>query len=219
MARRIARRLLAARIVVGHDHAVGVRGGDAAHLGPLARIAIAAAAEQRDQAAAGVRPQRVERLAERIGGMGVVDEHLRALRMARDPLQAAPHAAQPLERPDRGRRIGAAGDHQAQGREHVHRLEITDQAEADPMRPAIEGEPEVLAQMVRDLSVQPQPLGPAAVIEHADPAAAAELGERRVFRLIGVEHGDTLGRQELAEQAALGGQVVGEALVIIEVVA
>ena len=51
------------------------------------------------------------------------------------------------------------------------------------------------------------------------PRVAADLGQRRVLRLIGVEHGDTLGRQELAEQPALGRQVSGEAAVIIEVVA
>ena len=61
------RRLLAARVVVGHEHSVRSRGGDAAHLGALARIAIATATEQRDQAAGGMGAQRTQGLIERIG--------------------------------------------------------------------------------------------------------------------------------------------------------
>ena len=48
---RIAVGPLAARIVVGDDHHVGFLNGDAAHDRPLARVAIAAAAEHADQAA------------------------------------------------------------------------------------------------------------------------------------------------------------------------
>ena len=47
------RRLLAARIVVGHQGEVGQPRGDLAHHRPLAAIAIAAAAEHHDQLAAG----------------------------------------------------------------------------------------------------------------------------------------------------------------------
>ena len=87
------------------------------------------------------------------------------------------------------------------------------------MLPAIEGDPYLLPVTVRHLELQLQPLGPPSVIEHRDAAAAADLGQRRVLRLIGVEHGDTFGRQQLAEQPALGRQVLGETAVIIEVIA
>ena len=72
---------------------------------------------------------------------------------------------------------------------------------------------------IRRLGAKPQPLGPPPIVEHADAATAADRGQRRVLRLIGIEHGGTFRRQELAEQPALGGQVVSEAAVIIEVVA
>src|SRR5216684_5980408 len=41
--------LLAARIVAGHDHAIGQSRRDSSHLGPLASVAIAAAAEYAHQ--------------------------------------------------------------------------------------------------------------------------------------------------------------------------
>ena len=42
-------RILAARVVGGHDHVVGALHGDGAHHGPLAAVAVAAGAEDADQ--------------------------------------------------------------------------------------------------------------------------------------------------------------------------
>ena len=53
-----------------------------AHHRPLARIAVAAGAEHHDQAAGHIGPQRLERLGERVGLVGVVDEDRRAVLLA-----------------------------------------------------------------------------------------------------------------------------------------
>ena len=74
--------VFAARIVVGDDDAVGLGGGDGAHQGPLAAVAVAAGAEHHDEPAAGVGPQRLERLGERIGLVRIVDEDRRAAVLA-----------------------------------------------------------------------------------------------------------------------------------------
>ena len=59
--------ILAARIVVGNDDAVGMLGRDRAHQGTLAGIAVATGAEHHDELALGVRPQRLQRLASASG--------------------------------------------------------------------------------------------------------------------------------------------------------
>src|SRR5260370_32819317 len=59
--------LLRARVIVGDDDDIGAARRDLAHLRPLARVAIAAAAEDDDQALAHEGAKRRERLFERIG--------------------------------------------------------------------------------------------------------------------------------------------------------
>ncbi len=77
-----AHRILAARVVGGDQHAIGTAGGGGAHQRALRWIAIAAGAENHDEAAAalrGERTQRVEHFLERIGCVRVIDDHERAL--------------------------------------------------------------------------------------------------------------------------------------------
>src|SRR6185437_13722513 len=75
--------LFAAWIVVGDDDAVGILRRNAAHDRALAGVAVAAGAEHHHQLADGVRPQRFERLLERVRLVGVVDEYRRAVFGAR----------------------------------------------------------------------------------------------------------------------------------------
>ena len=49
--------------------------GDGAHQRPLRAIAIAAAAEHRDQPAGRERPRRLEQVLQRVVGVRVVDDH------------------------------------------------------------------------------------------------------------------------------------------------
>ena len=70
--------IFAARIVVGDDGEIGLGDGDLAHLGALALVAVAAAAEHHDEPVLDIGTQGVERLGERVGRMGIVDEDRRA---------------------------------------------------------------------------------------------------------------------------------------------
>ena len=67
-------RILAAGVVRRHDGVVGLE-GLAPHDGALARVAVAAAAEHADRASGRERDDGAERLLERVGRVGVVDEH------------------------------------------------------------------------------------------------------------------------------------------------
>ena len=118
--------VLGARIVVGHDRHIGEAGRSRAHHRPLARIAVAAAAEHQDEAAAHEWPQGRERFLERIGLVGVIDEHRRAADLA-DTLQASRRAAQLLHRMKH--RVGFAASRDAEpGRDQrVRDLEVAGQ--------------------------------------------------------------------------------------------
>ena len=117
-----APRVLGARVVGGEDDEVAAPCGGLAHERPLAAVAVAAAAEDGDQAARRERPEDVERARERVGRVGVVDDHgeARARRSARAGRAAAPRRrgrrrspparrrAPTPSRPRRGRSRGAA---------------------------------------------------------------------------------------------------------------
>ena len=91
---RDGRGVLGARVVAGDDDAVGEPPGHRAHLGPLALVAIAAAAEHADELAAGSdrRPQRRQHLRQRIRRMRVIDDHQRQ-RLRRPAAASGPAAA------------------------------------------------------------------------------------------------------------------------------
>ena len=99
MARRIDAGVLAARIVVGDDDAVGEPRGDLAHHRPLAGIAVAAAAEHHDEPAAAMRAERREHGLERVGRVRVIDDDGRAVGARRHMLHAAGRAFEPLRAP------------------------------------------------------------------------------------------------------------------------
>src|SRR5215468_1947505 len=84
------RGFLAARVVASHNDAIGQPRGEATHFRPLAAVALTAAAEDADQFVAGADrwTQRSERLFQRIGRMGVVDDDQR-LSVATEVLHAS----------------------------------------------------------------------------------------------------------------------------------
>ena len=82
------RGLFTARIVVGDDHTIRLLGGNRSHHLPFAGIAIAAATEDHDQAPCDVWAQRFERLGERVGLVGLIDEDRGAVGLA-DPFEPA----------------------------------------------------------------------------------------------------------------------------------
>ncbi len=92
--------ILAARIVVRHDHDIGALRGDLAHHRPLAAIAVAAAAEDDDQPPGRQRAQRREHFLQRVGLVRVVDEDRRAVALA-DESRAAPARPATFRAPQR----------------------------------------------------------------------------------------------------------------------
>ena len=85
-AARMAARMAAASSLRGLSSVTMTRSafacGDAPHDRPLARVAVAAGAEHHDKPAARIRPQRFERLFQRIGLVRVIDENRRAVAVA-----------------------------------------------------------------------------------------------------------------------------------------
>ena len=85
-----ADRVLGPRVVARHDDVVGRAAAAAvAHQRALVGVAIAAAAEHGDDAARGDRPDRRDRLLERVRRVRVVDEHRERLTVSR-PARAVP---------------------------------------------------------------------------------------------------------------------------------
>ena len=76
---------------------VGILGRNATHDRTLAGVTVAAGAEHHDQLALGVRPQRLQRLRQRIRLVGVIDEYRRPVMFA-DPLQPPLGAFKMFER-------------------------------------------------------------------------------------------------------------------------
>src|SRR3954452_18298543 len=81
-------RVLVARVVGGDDRDVGPLAGDRAHERALGAVAVAAGAEDDDQAVLGERPGGAQDVVERVRGVGVVDEHRERLALV-DGLEAA----------------------------------------------------------------------------------------------------------------------------------
>ena len=98
-------RIFGARIVAGGDDEIASLARGLAHLGPLGAVAIAAAAEQRDHAPAGLRghlPRQGSQIAQRIVGVRVVHDH--GERLARiDRLKAARNGLEAAEQTRRDR--------------------------------------------------------------------------------------------------------------------
>ena len=109
-----------ARVVGGHDRHVGEPPRHRAHLGALAAVAVAAAAEHHDQPpAADELARRPQHVLERVGRVGVVDEHREGL-AALDGSKPPGHARRPRDARARRASCGqpqqlAHGDHAERG--------------------------------------------------------------------------------------------------------
>ena len=126
--------VLAAGILVGHDHEAGALAGDPAHHRPLRGVPLARRAEDRDQpAAAGRRDRReqVEDGLERRRAVGVVDDDPERL-AGIDPLHPARARPSTESRPGAdGRRIEAERLAQGDDRERVVDVEAAGEAELE----------------------------------------------------------------------------------------
>ena len=215
-------RVLAARIVVGDDDDIGEPRRDRAHHRPLARVAVAAAAEHDDEPAAAMRAQRRERRLERVGRMGVIDDHRRAVGVRGDMLHPPRRARELGERGDRGVARHAGREREAQRRERVHRLEFAHQRQR-------EGVPS--RRRLRARSRWPAPSGSAprrgAARRRARapkpmtrwPRARQSVASSRPSATSRLSTAVPPARQQLGEQPALGREIGGHVAVIVEMVA
>ncbi len=99
--------LLATRIVVGDDDIVGLGGSNLAHQRTLAGITVAAATEHKDEPTPRERSQRFQRLGQRVGLVGIVDEDRCAIAFA-DALQPAGRAVKIFKRGKNARGVAAS---------------------------------------------------------------------------------------------------------------
>ena len=125
----------AARIVVGDDDAIGLRGSDRAHQRPLAAVAVAAGTEYHHELAAHRGPQRLERLGERVGLMRIVDEDRRAVARS-GQFEPALCAFEIFERREYRSGIVAGRDGEPGGDQRVLDLKLADQRQPHLKLPA-----------------------------------------------------------------------------------
>ena len=128
-------RALAARIVIGDDHLVGEACGNLAHDRSLAGVAIAAAAKHDPQPAATMCAGGAQRLRERIGRVGEIDERMRTLAKG---LHASRRGGRARQRRGCSCERHLPGEQHRQHRQHVIGVEIPDerhlQSAASPAR-------------------------------------------------------------------------------------
>ncbi len=125
--------ILAARVVARHQDRIGVARGHRSHQRPLAAVALAPAAEyDREVPAARLRDvlQRDQRLFQRVGRVGVVDDRDRLARPAQ-PLHAARDRLQARERCSRAIEGHAGHEHRRQHGQKIGYVETAEQRAFD----------------------------------------------------------------------------------------
>ena len=122
------RRILVARVVAGHDDAIGKPCSEAAHFRSLAAIAVTAATEDAYQFAAGAdRPaQRGERFLDRVRRMRVVDDYQRRA-VAAEALHASRRRLDFGQELQRALQLDATDQQGSKHAEHVGCVERADQ--------------------------------------------------------------------------------------------
>ena len=150
--------VLAPRIVVGDDGEIGLGRSDTPHLGPLAFVAVAAAAEHHDEAVLDIGAQSVERLEQGIRGVGIVDEDRRTGSRCAGQIETPEGAAQICQHRQHGPRLSARRHHEAGGNQGVGRLEGADERKPHFILFALVLDDEVLGEAVRFGREEPQAL-------------------------------------------------------------
>src|SRR5262245_52669525 len=103
------RRILAARIVIGHDNLVGPFDSDATHDRPLAGVTVAAGTEHHGELSLRVRTQACQRLLERVGLVRIVDKDRRSVAVA-NKLEPSLGAGEVLQRRECAARLCPHGN-------------------------------------------------------------------------------------------------------------
>ena len=152
-----------------------MRRRDGAHLGPLALVAVAAAAEHDGEPLRDVGTQRVERFRQRIGRVGVVDEDWRAAqRRAGEFEAAAARRGAWRDAATRPRRSPPVAIDETSSDECIGSLEVSDQRQVDDRLPAAMLDREPLTETVLLGGKEPQGLADPSDRDHIQPPRARQ---------------------------------------------
>ena len=187
-------------------------------MGPLALVAIAAAAKDHDQPAARQRAQCGQHLVQRVRLMGIVHEDGRGATAA-DQLQPAGRAFKRGQGSQHRLGFVAAGDAKPGGDERVRNLEVAGQRQTRRHRATGDFEVENGGQVVRDDPGEAQAVAATAHREDRETPGLASGDDLIRHIAVGVDHSREAFRQEGLEQAQLGGKIIVERAVIIEMIA
>ncbi len=216
---------LAARVVRGHDHGVGEPRGHRTHERALGAVAIAPAAEDRDDPLGPQLPDGLQEVLERVVGVGVVHDDREVLarvhaleppgdageaRRGRRPLTfpGMPRARVAPERAQQVRDVEAA----EQGRVDLDRAQGSPCHEAAPLQ----GETNVVGVDVRRARAPAPACRGEAVGPDRGPRGGTKLGRAVV---VGVDDRPSVLAEEGVEEVALGFEVAVHVAVEVEVVA
>src|SRR5689334_22703291 len=191
--------ILAPRIVVGDDGEIGLGRRDTPHLGSLAFVAVAAAAEHDDEAVLDIGAQSVERLEQSIRSMGIIDEDRRTGSRCTGQIESSEGAAQIRQHRQHGLRRSAGRYYEACGNQGVGRLEGADERKPHFILVALMLDDEVLGKAVRFGREQPQALAGAPDGDEREPERLRFGGNRLAPLAVDIDDRAGAFRQELAE--------------------
>ena len=215
-------RIFVARIVVGDDDAIGIFSCNRPHQRTFAGIAVAAGAEHHNELAFGVRPQRLQRLRQRVGLVRVIDKDRRAVALG-DPFQPALRAFEKFERGENRLGLAAGTDRESGGDQRVLDLEFPNQRQPHRMLAPAMFKREFLRKAV-DVSLNQtnaltRTVGLAA--DRNDPQLSRTRNIDHGLRtiMIGRDHRSAIRHHQIAEQPQLGGKIMRDVRMVVHVVA
>ena len=211
--------LFAARIVVGHIGDIGEFCRDRPHQRPLAAIAVAAAAEDNGQSSRRIGSQCCYRIFQRIGGVRIVDENRRAFGAASDEIETALRSFKRLERVHGECLFAAGGDDESCRDQGIRDLKGAGQRQKYRMPPRRSLDFESLAEALALGGDEPKRIPGASDGEGFQSSRRGAAGNLARLWRIGIDDRRRAGRQQFLEQPHLGGEIILEAGMIVEMVA
>ena len=213
------RRILAARIVVGHDRHIAKPRRDFAHRPAFAFVAVAAGTEHGDQLALDMRAQCRNRRLERIGGMRIIDIDRRARPADHRAFQPPAHRRHPAHRAKRLVPTTACRQQQPRRGQHIIRLIRADQRQRQLVLLARMAKHQPLPERGRHLLDQCNHFRSGPDGNQLEPPRLRMINHRARPRVAGPHHRRPAVRDNLVEQPHLGGEIGVHVSVIIEVIA
>jgi len=212
-------RILAARVVVGDDHHVGMPRRRLPHQHALAGIPVATGADDRHHPPHHMRAQCPQRRGNRVRRVGIVHKHRCPIGPGGHKLHPSAHRHQPRQGGEHPLGIGARGNRQRRRHHHVFRLKSSDQRQSRQIGRPVPRKPHLLPGGIKALGVNAQMhAGLPAHGNHVLAAANGKAGHFLAARVVGVDHRHRVVGQHPLEQPCLGAEIVVEPRVIIQMV-